>query len=171
MQFLKNKHLVLAMFIAPLLAVLAYFMVDKAVSEKPHVAIQGGKYKLLARSNCRYKSGLCTLENGDIKLKLYLEAFDNKPDRLYLRSAIPLQKVLISLVDKNRDDSRENIEPLLMQASSKHFDLWSIPIQQAIFDKHILRLVVSISNTLYYAETTMIFLDYETSFSRDNFVD
>ncbi len=182
MQFLKNKHLILAMFIAPLLAVIAYFTVDKVISEKPHAAVQGGKYKLLARSNCRYKSGVCTLENGDIKIKLHLEAFDDKPDRLFLSSDIPVQNVFISFVDKasvgqtfasqngEKDDSKfKNIEPLQMQASTDRLEVWSISIIQSLAKKGFLRLVVSISNALYYAETTTVFLDYETSFSRDNF--
>lgn len=187
MQFLKNKHLILAMFIAPLLAVIAYFTVDKVVSEKPHVAVQGGKYKLLARSNCRYKSGVCTLENGDIKIKLHLEAFDDKSNKLFLRSNIPVQNVLVSFVGKTLVDQAsvgqtsvspneesngggfENTEPLQMQASTERLDVWWISINQSLAKRGFLRLVVSISNTFYYAETSSVFIDYETSFSRDNF--
>lgn len=158
------------MFIAPLLAVIAYLSVDNVVSEKPHAAVEGGQYKLLARSNCRYKSGLCTLENGDIKIKLHLEKFDNKTDVFFLSSTAPIKHVLISFVDKNNNAvDIDDTEPLYMQADAERLGIWSIPFNQSNASNNFLRLVVSISNALYYAETSTVFLDYETSFSRDNF--
>ncbi|NOQ87942.1 MAG: hypothetical protein GQ550_03380, partial [Gammaproteobacteria bacterium] len=55
MQILKNKHLILAMFVAPVLAIIAYSSVDTIVSEQPQAAMQGSSYKLAAKSNCRYQ--------------------------------------------------------------------------------------------------------------------
>ena len=61
----KNKHFIVALLIAPILAIIAYFGVDIAVSEKPHAAKKGQSYKLVSKSNCRYTSGLCDMENGE----------------------------------------------------------------------------------------------------------
>ncbi|MES0327310.1 MAG: hypothetical protein ABUK13_03870, partial [Gammaproteobacteria bacterium] len=109
MQFLKNKHLIMAMFIAPTLAVIAYFGVDFIVSEKPHVAVQGESYKLAAKSNCRYKSGICTLENGDVEVKVHAQAMGNNQIKIILSSVVPLQSALISFVGEG-----ENAEPTAM---------------------------------------------------------
>lgn len=178
MGFLKNKHLILAMFIAPLLAVIAYFAVDQVVSEKPQAAIEGASYKLVAKSNCRYKSGICTLENGDIEVKLRVEIIDNSRAEVFLSSEIPVQSALISFVDDLGYEtiSREpinfepiNHEPRLMVASMEYPDTWSAVIDSVPTEKSILRLALRISDTLYYAETTAIFIEYETSFPRENF--
>lgn len=164
MQFLKNKHLIMAMFITPTLAVIAYFGVDFAVSEKPHVAVQGKSYKLAAMSNCRYKSGICTLENGDVEVKLHAQVMDNNQLKIILSSVVPLQNALISFVAEGG-----NAEPTAMQADKEQSDIWSVNMNKFTSDQSILRLALNISDTLYYAETTTVFIDYETSFSQDNF--
>lgn len=168
MDFLKNKHLILAMFVAPLLAVFAYFAVDQVVSEEPHTAVAGSSYKLAAKSNCRYKSGLCTLENGDVEVNLRVEIIDNSRATVFLSSVLPLQNALVSFVD---DPGYETVspEPTPMLASLEQADVWSASFDKVPSDNSILRLALSISDTLYYAETTTIFIEYETSFSRDNF--
>jgi len=70
LKTLTNKHLIIAMIVAPILAVIAYYGVDRVVSETPHKAVKGQSYPLAAKSNCRYKSGECTLKNGDISLTI-----------------------------------------------------------------------------------------------------
>lgn len=44
----KNKHLIIALLIAPILSLIAYFGTDLALSEKPHAAKEGESYKLPA---------------------------------------------------------------------------------------------------------------------------
>ena len=41
MSVLKNKHLVVAMLVAPVLAVLSYFALDVLVGEQPKPAEEG----------------------------------------------------------------------------------------------------------------------------------
>jgi NADH:ubiquinone oxidoreductase subunit 3 (subunit A) len=60
----KNWHVIIAMIVAPILAVLAWFAVDYFVAERPHAAKEGAAYSLIAKSNCRYDSGQCDLENA-----------------------------------------------------------------------------------------------------------
>lgn len=178
MGFLKNKHLILAMFIAPLLAVIAYFAVDQVVSEKPHAAVDGVSYKLVAKSNCRYKSGICTLENGDIEVKLRVEIIDNSRAEVFLSSELPVQSALVSFVDdlgyeaisdESINSESINHKPKLMVASVEDPGTWSVVIDSVPTEKSTLRLALRISDTLYYAETAAAFIEYETSFSRENF--
>ena len=172
MHFLKNKHLIMAMFIAPMLAVIAYFAVDTVVSEEPHAALEGASYQLVAKSNCRYKSGLCTLENGDVEVKVRLEVIDGDQAKVFLDSVLPVQHAVISFTDDVAYEKTSS-EPvqlrLLREVDNEQPNLWSGIIYEVPTSNSVMRLVVSISDTLYYAETVSVFIDYETSFSRDNF--
>ena len=72
-----NKHVVVAMLVAPILAILAWFAVDALVSERPHVAHEGGAYRLAAKPSCRYASGMCELENADLKISIRPESLSS----------------------------------------------------------------------------------------------
>lgn len=170
----------MAMFIAPILAVIAYFAVDTVVSEKPHAALEGTSYQLIAKSNCRYKSGICTLENGDVEVKVRLEVIDGDQAKVFLDSVLPVQHAVISFADDVADDVTDDVayektssQPvqlrLLREDGAEQTNLWSGVINTVPTSNSIMRLVVNISDTLYYAETVSVFIDYETSFSRQNF--
>lgn len=164
MSILKNKHLILAMFVAPVLAIISYFSVDYMVSEKPKVAQQGDTYKLAAKSNCRYKSGACTLRNGDVEVSIRAHRIDTKEVRLTMYSDLPVQHAVISYVTSNFES-----EPVQMQVASAASQDRTITLQLDDPEKSIFRLALNIAEVTYYAETTAVFVDYETSFSRDNF--
>ncbi|MDB4575628.1 hypothetical protein N9112_01570 [bacterium] len=164
MNILKNKHLILAMFVAPTLAIIAYFSVDYVVSEKPQAAIQGGTYKLAAKSNCRYQSGVCTLKNGDIEVKLHARRIDERMVELNMHSGLPIQNAIISYVV-----GEFTSEPVAMDTESAAASDWYVTIELPDPENSQLRMALSIADAMYYAETTAVFIDYETSFSRDNF--
>ena len=164
MQILKNRHLILAMIIAPILAVIAWFAVDYKVSEKPHTAIPGKSYKLAAKSNCRYQSGLCTLENGDIKIEIEANRIQGNLVAFKLLSELPIQHAVISSITDGNETG-----PVVMQAATKSHDSVDATLSIASPEKTQLRLAINISGSTYYVETSAIFIDYETSFSRDNF--
>jgi len=165
MNILKHKHLILAMFVAPVLAIIAYFSVDYVVSEKPQAAIQGGTYKLAAKSNCRYQSGVCTLKNGDIEVQLHARRIDERLVELSMHSELPIQNAIISHVVGDLAS-----EPVVMLQGAAAAD-WSVLLELPDPQNTRLRLALNIADTMYYAETTAVFIDYETSFSRDNFSD
>ena len=156
--------MILAMFVAPVLAIIAYFSVDYVVSEKPQAAMQGGTYKLAAKSNCRYQSGLCTLKNGDIEVQLRARRIGEKTVELSMHSGLPIQYAIISSVTVETA-----AEPVQMNAASAEMKSWHITLELADPEKSSLRLALSISDTVYYAETTAVFIDYETPFSQENF--
>ncbi len=164
MNILKSKHMILAMFIAPVLAIIAYFSVDYMVSEKPQAALQGSSYKLAAKSNCRYKSGACTLKNGDVEVQIRARRIGDKEVELTMFSELPVQHAIISYVS---DDFES--EPVQMNVTSAETNDRHIILQLDDPEKSVLRLALNISDVMYYAEATAVFVDYETSFSRDNF--
>ena len=66
----KNKHVIIALIVTPILAALAWIGVGQLMGEKPHAARPGQSYPLVEKSNCRYESGACDLENEDFLLRL-----------------------------------------------------------------------------------------------------
>ncbi len=164
MQILKNKHLIMAMFVAPALAIIAYFSVDYMVTEKPKAALPGSSYKLAAKSNCRYKSGACTLKNGDIEVQIRARRVGEKEVVLTLFSELPIKNVIISYVAGDI-----TTQPEQMNASTADTEDWHAIVKLDEPENSTLRLAMNIAGSMYYAETTAVFVDFETSFSRENF--
>ena len=166
MNILKNKQVILAMFVAPVLAIIAYFATDYVVSEKPRQAQQGNSYKLAAKSNCRYQSGQCTLYNGDVEVNVRAERINGSLIELSLYANMPLQNVLVSSVV-----ATEETDPVVMQPAVSEENTGRAKIDIFDVEKSALRLVLELSGLLFYAETPAVFIDYDTTFSRDNFSD
>jgi hypothetical protein len=164
MNILKNKHVILAMFVAPVLAIIAYFATDRIVAEKPHQAQQGNSYKLAARSNCRYKSGQCTLHNGDIEVNVRVEPVSDAAIKLILQSNTPLTSALAAFAVAGSD-----VQPGSLYPAGAQTNTWNAEFRLADIEKTTLRLVLKISDSIFYAETPAVFADYETTFTRDNF--
>ncbi len=91
-----NKHVIIAMIVAPILAVLAWFAVGEFTGEQPKRAEPGQTYPLVEKSNCRYQSGACDLENGDFKLRLSLQDGVTGPEFL-LTASHPLEGVVLAV--------------------------------------------------------------------------
>ena len=166
MNILKNKHMVLAMFVAPVLAIIAYFATDYVISEKPHAARQGTSYKLAAKSNCRYQSGQCTLHNGDVEVNVRAERITGSLIELSLLANMPLKNALVSSVVADKET-----DPVVMQPAVSEENTWRAKFDIVDAEKSTLRFVLELSGLLFYAETPAVFIDYDTSFSRDNFSD
>lgn len=166
MNFFKNKHLLLAMFIAPVLALIAYFATDHVVSEKPHAAMQGNSYKLAAKSNCRYQSGQCTLQNGEVEVNVRVERIQGSLNELILQANMPLQAALVSFVVGD-----DETEPAVMQRAVSEENTWHARFELVEPEKSTLRLALELADTVFFAETPAIFIDYDTSYSRKNFSD
>ena len=159
----KNKHIIAAMIITPILAILGYVAADYAVSEKPHAAVAGQSYELVAKSNCRYESGQCTLENGDIRLTVVPESINTNQVTLSVTSNIPLKGARIALAKvphNNLPVAMEQIDSSTMQ--------WEAQLDTTVSKDTELMLVVAAGESTYYAKTGTLFMDYETGFSRAN---
>jgi hypothetical protein len=164
MNILKSKHMILAMFVAPVLAIIGYFSVDYIVSEKPQAAQQGSTYKLAAKSNCRYQSGACTLRNGDIEVHIRALRIDAETVELTMHSELPVQQAILSYVSDDFQSAPAQMSMTSAETNDRH-----IVLHLGDPEKSKLRFALNISGVMYYAETTAVFVDYETSFSRDNF--
>ena len=147
--------------IASILSIIAYFGTDMAVSEKPHAAKEGQSYKLASKSNCRYTSGLCDMENGDFKVKFRSERLTEDSLELSLHAAHALQGVKLSLVSSEN----QNAQPIDMQPADQAGQNWYIRLPKPTSADNWLRVAIQSDGTLYYGETQTVFVKYETLFT------
>ncbi|MFM2621959.1 hypothetical protein [Vibrio owensii] len=157
----KNKHFIIALLIAPILSLIAYFGTDMALSEKPHAAKEGESYKLASKSNCRYTSGLCDMENGDFKVKFRSEKLTQDSLELSLHAAYPLEGVKVSIVDSQE----QNAQPIDMTPADQAGQNWTITLPKPASAESWLRVAIQSEGTLYYGETQTAFAKYETLFT------
>ena len=157
MSVFKDKHMVVAMLVAPVLAVLAYYAIDALVGEKPQPAVEGESYPLVEMPGCRYGSGRCALENGDFVLELRPAEVAGGRLTLTMRSAHPLEGAMIALVENSGDDS----PPAAMQPTSGDGLGWSVKILRPDPERHRLRLVASSAGSLYYGDVSTAFTQPE----------
>ncbi|MBU3068302.1 hypothetical protein KOI40_00655 [Aestuariicella sp. G3-2] len=166
MGILKNKHVVIAMLVAPILALISYFAVDAIVSEKPHAAKPGDRYALVEKPNCRYSSGQCGLKNGDFEVTLTTEWRDADRMLLMLKSVAPLEGALVALVEPG-DVNSDAEQPLEMAPEGSDGLRWSLELPRPDPESDRLRVVVSSNQTLYYGDAAMKFTLYKTTFGED----
>ena len=153
MSVWKSKHVVVAMLVAPVLAILAYFALDLLVGEKPKPALEGQSYPLAERPNCRYGSGTCGLKNADFELELRTVALGETRVTLTLTSLFPLEGVMVSLVENDQDDA----PPVSMQPRSEEGTSWSLDMVRPDPERHRLRLVASAKGALYFGDVATKF--------------
>ncbi|MEM6817485.1 MAG: hypothetical protein AAF578_01735 [Pseudomonadota bacterium] len=150
----KNKHVVIAMLVAPILSVIAWFAVDRMVGEQPHAAKKGGAYELVGRSNCRYASGVCELSNGEFELTINAESTDGK---LSLVASHTLSGAVAARGTSDQDYRRE----VSFVPESAESNRWWIDLGPDAQATDRIRLAVSASGATYYAELPMTFIEGE----------
>ena len=149
----KNKHVIIATLMAPVLAVIAYFGVNYMVGERPHAAEAGQSYQLVEKSNCRYASGSCGLKNADFELTLHFELLAGDRMLLKMASVYPLDGVLVALAENETDDR----PPVAMQAVDAQGLEWSFTIARPDAENHRLRLVASAAGAKYFGDVALKF--------------
>ena len=150
----KNKHIIAALIVTPILTIIAYFAVDYVVSEKPHKAEAGASYELVEKPNCRYASGLCDLENEDLRLSL---RFDTSPGpAMELRASHALDSVLLAV-----SPADAQAPPQAMLAQDAQGRLWRLQLsgQPGVDDR--VQLVAAAGGSRYFAEAATHFLQVE----------
>jgi hypothetical protein len=156
----KNKHLLIATLMAPVLALLAYFGVNAWVGETPHAAEAGQSYQLVEKPNCRHSGGLCGLRNGDFELRLRFEVLANGRMLLKLESLHPLDGVLLALVENEASDE----SPVDMRPIGDDGLNWSLDIGYPDPERHRLHLVASANQALYFGDAAMKFTVIESPY-------
>ena len=150
----KNKHVVVAMLVAPILAIFAWFAVDHVVSEKPHAARPGADYPLAARSNCRYESGACDLVNGEFKLRISAPGGNVAQLTLDITAVFPLGAATIGIAPAAGAES----VPVVFASAVDDRTRWSGQVSGPASPNSVLQLVVVAGESRYFAEVPTTFL-------------
>jgi hypothetical protein len=147
-----NKHVIIAMIVAPILSVLAWFAVGSLTGEQAAPAQPGQSYPLVEKSNCRYASGLCDLQNEDFELTLSYEDGVSGP-QLVLRSSHPLEGVVLGVGLPDAEEA-----PAVMRASDGQGLEWRLAIGGAPLPNERIRLVAMAGGSSYFADASTLFL-------------
>lgn len=153
MSILTNKHFVIALIVAPILAVISYFAVDAVVAEKAQAPLSGQSYELIAQSSCRYSSGHCVLKNGNFELKLKGNWLGQSRLNLVLESEHPLEGVKVAAA---RSSDSERI-PKAMKVLDSEGQRWQLEVDSLAPDQSRLQLVARANDSLYFAEASLAF--------------
>jgi hypothetical protein len=159
----KNRHVIIAMFVAPLLALGAYFLTDFIVSEDSIAAEEGQAYPMVAKSNCRYQSGVCTLANGEIELKVRVIQEADGSDVLMLKSNRDIEGAKIALLTDFYEGS-----PVDLVASRNGDVIWSTALAENKSDVQELRVAVKSEGVMFYATTTTEFFFLNSKYPQPN---
>ena len=149
----KNKHIVVAMLVAPVLAIMAWFAVDYLVAERPQSAQPGAAYPLVAKSNCRYDSGRCDLENADFEISLLPLQITPTQVSIRLESRFPLQQATLGLVEQGTAAA-----PVRMSADGGDNTAWLAQIAAPASSDSLLRVGVVSDDATFFAEVPVVFL-------------
>jgi len=160
----KNKHIIVAMIVAPILAVIAYFATDSLVGEKPHKAAAGQSYALVALPNCRYPSGHCTLKNSEFQVDLKVSQAGLNMLTLNLTSKHPLQGAKVALADGTAE---VKVKPADMTATDDTALHWTVDLSGNLSPASQLQLVAAAADAFYFGEAGLQFAEYHTSFGKD----
>jgi hypothetical protein len=151
-----NKHVIIAMIVAPILAILAWVAAGEFAGEDPQPAVAGMSYPLLEKSNCRYASGACDLENEDFRLRLLPDAAGSSVE-LVLRSVLPLDGAVLGVGLADQD-----VQPTAMRAADGQGLEWRLAIGSLPGPQERIRLVAIASGTSYFADASSAFLQPAT---------
>ncbi|NCF19847.1 MAG: hypothetical protein GWP63_16550 [Haliea sp.] len=147
-----NKHIIVAMIVAPILAILAWIAVGNLAGEKAAPAKAGQTYRLVEKSNCRYPSGSCDLQNENFKLRLSLQD-GPAGQQMVLSASHPLEGVVLSV-------ARPDIEqpPSGMRATDGQGLEWRITLGTTPTAEQRIRLVAGADGSSYFADASTAFL-------------
>ena len=148
-----NKHMIIALLVTPVLAMLAWFAVDAFLGEEPQQAAPGQSYPLVERSNCRYDSGQCDLRNEDMRLSITFASTLPGPT-LLLSSSHILDYVLLGVAADGEDG-----KPLSLRKQDSQGLKWVLSLDELPSRDQRLQVVVSAGGSNWFADTSTVFLD------------
>jgi len=164
-KLLTNKHIIVALIVAPILAIIAYVAVDYIVKEKPKAAVKGSSYPLIAKSNCRWTSGECDLVNEEFRAKLTVQKQETGEGALFLDANFPLESVQVGIAPEGQ--SLDQTKPLVMQIADEAGQQWQLSLPFAPTEKTLIAIAMTANGSHYFAETNMAFSEYKTLFDED----
>ena len=147
-----NKHVIIALIVGPILAILAWLAVGQIAGEKAAVAEPGQSYPLVEKSDCRYESGHCKMENEDFKLVLTLEQRGTERV-LALKSVHALEGVVVSVADELGETT-----PSAMRPGGGGNLEWLLVLDEVPAPGQRLHLVASSGGTQYFGDASTAFI-------------
>ena len=147
-----NKHVIVALIVGPILAILAWLAVGQIAGEKAALAVSGQSYPLVEKSDCRYESGHCKLENEDFKLLLKLEQ-RGLDSILVLTSEHALEGVLISVAAPDQEE-----QPRAMRSTTAEALEWTLVLEAVPAPGERIHLVASSGGTQYFGDASTLFI-------------
>jgi len=157
MSMFRNRHIIVAMLVAPVLALGAWFGVDYLFGERPAAAVAGRSYPLVEMPGCRYAGGACGLRNADFELGISLGPAAPGRVALQVDSAFPLDGVVAALVSS---DGRER-EPRPLRRAEPGGLSWTIELQAPRAGEDRLRIAASAAGAQYFGEVATRFVQDE----------
>lgn len=154
MNVLKNRHVVVAALVAPVLAIISYFGMNYLFGERPHAAREGESYPLVERPNCRYASGACDLRNADFKLQLTVSDEGSGKTILHLVSAFPLEGVKVALATPGTTPE----PPGDLTPENEQYRNWTMALPRLDPERDRLHIVASAGGTLYFGDAAMVWM-------------
>jgi hypothetical protein len=136
----SNRHVKLAVILAPLLAIGGYILtgilLDEKIEEQPGIA------KAMAlQPDCHLLSGVCELLHREIAANIAIEEKQGK-QLVYLATSVPIQGALLSV-----DDSKPS--PMLSRGTAKR---WVLELQQPVVDNTLVHLALAANKNQFFAE-------------------
>jgi hypothetical protein len=157
MSILKNRHIVVAVLVAPVLALVAWFGADYLIGERPQAAVVGQSYPLAEMPGCRYAGGACALKNEDFELQIAFRPAAPARVILQVDSAFPLDGIVVALVSSN--DAED--EPRTLRRAEPGGQSWTIELPRPRPDRDRLRIAVSAAGVQYFGEVATLFAQPE----------
>lgn len=153
MSVLRNRHVLVAALIAPVLALMAYFAIDHFLGETPQAAVEGQSYPLAETPGCRWESGACGLKNNDFELGMVYERLGGDLLRLDLESAFPLEGVMLAVVMSESGEA----PPVPMQAVGPGGFRWMLEVRVPNPETDRIRLAASSGGVVYFGDVSTRF--------------
>jgi hypothetical protein len=157
MSVFRNRHIIVALIVAPILALVAWFGVDHLFGERPQAAVAGRSYPLAEQPGCRWAGGACGLKNADFELRIgFTEAV---PGGVVLQvdSAFPLDGVVAALVSA---DGAER-EPRPLRRAEPDGLTWTVKLQHPHVGQDRLRIAATAAGVQYFGEVATRFAQAE----------
>lgn len=147
----RNRHVVIALLVTPLLAVGAWFAVGYWVAGDaltPQPAAAGASYPLVERSGCRYAGGVCVLANGDLELEVSL--LDSSA-LLSVKASVPLDGVWVG-------SGGSDPAPPIAGVHGGEGIHWQVSLRSTPAAGDRLRVVVQRDGSRFFGEMSLRFL-------------
>lgn len=136
----SNRHVKLAIILAPLLAIGGYILTGIYLDDK--IKAQPGVDKpLTLQPDCHLLTGVCELLHREIAVNAAIEEKDGK-QLFYLSTSTPTIGVLVAFGDK----------PPLPMLSRGDMKKWVLEIQKPVVPGGQVKLVISGGKNRYFAE-------------------